>query len=203
MSTTPVRRWDKRKKAYVHSLRPLAFYFCPAESTVSYRDLLLGLHHGCRITLQKPLEIDAGIADRAPAISSALHEYNSHPMWGADSRPLIMLADFAHIARETKSNLKLLKMSPLIEEWRGLQAEEDEMEEEEVDTFANVMVKEKIGNLHLCRCASMYHHYSICIITIPNSPISTMQVHRNVRAVRSSAEDLLGNTRPGQVPSLG
>lgn len=44
MSTTPVlRRWDQKKKAYVHSLRPLAFYFCPAESTVDYSHLLESL----------------------------------------------------------------------------------------------------------------------------------------------------------------
>ena len=39
-------------------------------------------------------------------------------MWGGTPRPLIMLANYSHIARETKNNLKLLKTSPLIEAWR-------------------------------------------------------------------------------------
>ena len=164
MSTTPVlRRWDQKKKAYVHSLRPLAFYFCPAESTVDYSHLLLSLHHAFQITLELPLKIDVGIADRAAAIASALRGFNSLPMWGT-SRTLIMLADYPHIIREVKNNLNLLKTSSLIAQWRRLQAEEDDKDEEDfVGNFNEVMVMEKIRNLHICRCASttfnLCHHY--------------------------------------------
>lgn len=163
MSTTPVlRRWEKKKKAYVHSLRPLAFYFCPAESTVDYSHLLLSLHHAFQITLELPLKIDVGIADRAPAIASALRAFNSLPMWGTP-RHLIMLADYPHIIREVKNSLNLLKTSSLIRQWRSLQAEEDDMDEDEVGNFSEVMVMEKIRKLHICRCASttfnLCHHY--------------------------------------------
>ena len=191
---TPVsRRWDRKRKVYVHSLRPLAFYFCPVEATVNYYDLLLCLHHGCRITLGLPLHIDIGIGDRAPSIRSALVEFNTHPMWGGTGRPLTMLADFPHIIRECKQNLKLLETSDQIAAWRTLQAEEDGVHEDDVGTFQDRMVLDKIRNLHICRCASTTFN---CVMTIPNPLISPMQDRRNVRAIRWTADGCVDNSRP-------